>query len=377
MDFTNISNMFLMNESPGTLGNGIDPVAFHIGGLDVRYYGIFAFIGFTVAIALIIIKLHFWYKVPLDPFIYFAFLAIPTSILGARIWSFIIGDAQFYPGANFSERIVQFFSGRIPDGDHGKSGGLAIQGGVMLTTITGLIYFPLVLRKPKYQIRTMKDGIETVKPVSTFVYADVIIPCILVGQLIGRWGNFFNGELFGSAVRDGSLDWLSKVMPGVYDGMYDSNTNAYYQPLFLYESFCDFWLFLFLYVAIEFIPNIKAGDISAGYFIGYGIIRLIMEPLRDAQFRFISTYVICGLQIVFGIAFILYNHLWFCKHRDIKYFYTFWVKFSYRFKLLWALMNKSYRFKLEQRDPEAINYGYAKKPEFNRKPTEIFYYRGH
>ncbi len=378
MDFSNIGNMFLFNiTADGTLNNGIDPVIANWGSFQIRYYGLFAFIGFTVAIALILIKLHWWYKVPIDPFIYFAFIAIPCSLLGARIWSFMIGDAKFDEGTNLSERIVQFLTGNSADGS--KSGGLAIQGGVILTTIVGLIYFPLVLKKPKYQIRTMKDGVEYVKPISTFVYADVIIPCILVGQLIGRWGNFFNGELYGARVNDGSLDWLGKVMPGVYKGMYDADkdTSGYYQPLFLYESFADFWLFLFLYVAIEFIPTHKAGDISAGYFIGYGIIRLIMEPLRDEQFRFTSTYVICGLQIFFGIAFILYNHLWLCKHRDIKYFYTFWVKFSYRFKVLWGLMNKSYRFKLEQRDPEASNYGLSHKPQFIRKPNEIFYYKGH
>lgn len=366
MNFTSITS--ILQE---TLKNTVtdNKIAFEIGSIPVSWYGIIAFFGFLIAIGFAFCKVKWWYKIPMEPIFYFAFIAIPVSILGARCWSFIIGDSKITADA-FGAQIVQFFNL--------KTGGLAIQGGVLFVLLAGVIYFPLMLKKPKYQIRTMKEGKEHIKPVSSFLYADAIIPCVLIGQALGRWGNFINGELYGAAVSNGGLDWLEKVMPAVYTGMTDrGNIGVVYQPLFLYESFGDFWIFIILYFAVEFMRFHKVGDISAGYFVGYGILRLAMEPLRDAQFKFATTYVTCSIEIVCGIAFILYNHLWLAKHRDIRYLYEFWIKFSYGFKVMWASMSKSYASKLNMRDPNRERYGLAKNPQFRRTPDQIYYYKGH
>ena len=366
----NISTL-LVNLYAAQGDNHISDVAIEWGSLQISWYGILAFIGFAVAIAFAACKIKFWYKIPLEPFFWFCFIAIPTAIIGARSWSYIIGDSEFV-GDDFWDWIIEFF----------KFKGMAIQGGVILTVFVACIYFPIVLRKPRYHVRTLKDGKENVKEVSMFLYADAIIPCILIGQLIGRWGNFINGELYGSIVPEGShaLDWLKYCMPAVYDGMWIYDENLGYvlrQPMFLYESFADFCAFILLYVGIEFIKQHKAGDIAAGYFISYGIIRIIMEPLRDAKFNFVATYIVTGLMLVGGIIFIIVNHLVLIKHRNFRVWYFVWIWTSYQFIKLWALINPSFRAELMNRDPNLENYGLSRKPVFIRNPNEIYYYKGH
>lgn len=346
--------------------NSVEDVAFSIGNFQIRWYGILIFIGFIVAIVFASIKIKYWYKIPFEPFFYFIFIAIPVSVLGARIWSYVIGDAKMDWSGNVLYQFFQF-------------NGMAIQGGVIFTTIAGLIFFPLILEKPKYQIRTNFNGKEYVKSVSTFLYADAIVPCILIGQIIGRWGNFINGEVYGALATPEQLHWLKVLMPAVYDGMW-INVNGVpelHQPLFLYESFANFFLFIFLYVIMEFIKGHKVGDITSGYFIGYGIVRIIMEPLRENQFNFTMTYVTTGFMMAGGILFILYNHLYLCKHRNIKFIWMYYVKVTFIFKLIWSKLNKKYRNYMEKIDPKKENYLRRTKPEFYRDESQFLYYKGH
>lgn len=346
--------------------NSVEDVAFSIGSFEVRWYGILIFFGFILSIVFISIKIKYWYKVPFEPFFYFIFIAIPVSIIGARAWSYIIGDAKLN---NVESFFTQFF----------RFDGMAIQGGVIFAVISGLIYFPLILAKPKYQIRTSLDGKEYIKSVSTFVYADAIAPCILVGQIIGRWGNFINGEVYGSIATPEQLHWLKVLMPAVYDGMWitENGVTTLHQPLFLYESFANFFVFIFLYVGIEYIKQHKSGDLAAGYFVGYGIVRIIMEPLRAAQFNYAMTYVTTAFMIIGGIAFILYNHLYLCKHRDTKYLFMYYVKFTFFFKLLWTKINKKYGEYMSKVDPNNENYLRRTKPNFHREVSQLLYYKGH
>lgn len=339
-------------------------IAFHLGSLEVAWYGIFIFIGFTMAIIIACLKLAKWYKIPYDPFFYFTMIGIPVSILGARLWSFIIGDANIT--SNF---FVDFW-------DFG-SGGIAIQGGIIFTLISALIYFPLILSKPKYQIRTNSNDIFYVRKISSWVYADAIMPCILIGQIIGRWGNFFNQEVYGALVENPemTMGWLKTVMPDVYYGMFiGGNPSSFHQPLFLYESFGNFFIFIFLFVGCEFIKFRKAGDIGIMYFLFYGILRLIMEPLRSAQYTFVTSIVISTLFIVCSIALLISNHLFICKNRDKKILFHGWIIFSFFLKKILALVNKEYKNSILLKDPNLENYGFKKKPVFIRQEDEIMYY---
>lgn len=292
--------------------------AFKIGSLEVQMYGILFTIGFVFAILAASLKLAKWYKVSYIPFYWFVFIGIPVSLLGARLWSFIIGDAA--TALETSNFFVAFWNFR--------SGGLAIQGGVLFTVIAALIYFPIILKKPQYHVKTKFGNEMYVKQVSMWVYADAIIPCILIGQIIGRWGNFTNQEVYGPIVTPENIhtmDWLKNFMPAVWKGMFikDDSYN-FHQPFFLYESFINFWFFIALYVGAEFIKKRKAGDIGIAYFILYGILRLCMEPFRSGDFKFSFSIVTSSLFIVIGIVLIALNHLVFCKMRNFRYIDYLW-----------------------------------------------------
>ncbi|MDE5949820.1 MAG: prolipoprotein diacylglyceryl transferase, partial [Malacoplasma sp.] len=292
----------------------IDKVAFKIGDLEIAWYGIFFTIGFILAIIFACVKLECWYKISCTPFYWFVFIGIPVSLLGARTWSFVIGDSQVPLGENFFSAFFNF-----------RQGGLAIEGGVALTVIAAFIYFPLILKKPKYHVKTKIGKEFFVKQVSMWVYADAIVPCILVGQIIGRWGNFFNQEVYGPATTAEGLAWLKNFMPGVYENMFID--GSYREPFFLYESFFNFWFFIALYVGGEFIKKRKAGDLAIGYFICYGLLRTCMEPFRNANFMFVTSIVTSVLFLVFGIGLLVCNHLVFARHRDFKFFEFIGYKF--------------------------------------------------
>ena len=277
---------------PSHIWTSDDSVAFNIGSLPIKWYGIFMTIGFIIAIALAVTKLAAWYKIKTDPFFYFCLIGIPVSIFGSRIWSCIIGDAHW-------DKFFDF-----------QTGGLAIQGGVALTVIAALIFFPLVLRTNKMKIRDIKTDPSDpqVRQVSMWVYFDAIVPCILAGQILGRWGNYFNQEVYGqviSASDVGYMTWLRDHLPY----MYVSGLDAYVQPLFLYESCANIVGLIFIYVAMEFIPGVKAGTIGATYFLWYGVLRAIMEPFRYGTYTFPSTYVIDGLWIAIALAIIILNQI--------------------------------------------------------------------
>ncbi|MDE6289478.1 MAG: prolipoprotein diacylglyceryl transferase, partial [Ureaplasma sp.] len=295
-------------------------IAFTIGeNFHIYWYAILTLFGYIVAIGIYHAVLKWRYKINVEVGFYFVFAAIPCIFLGARIWSCIIENTP----------ISKFFSIR--------EGGLAVQGGVLGGLIAAFVYFPIILRFPKFHKRVVEGGNVYIQRPSMWLYADVIIPVILIGQAIGRWGNFMNGEIFGDIISDGqvinefnyggtiisyadpnspnSLWWLKSLMPGVYNHMISQVSNssvglvagALYQPLFLYESFFNIMLFIIIYVFLPFFKEIKAGVISGSYFLGYGIIRMITESMRNVSFQKPETFVMNGILLGAGLIIIIYT----------------------------------------------------------------------
>lgn len=356
----------MMNNFITTLQNDFS-TAFKINDFEVKWYGILITLGFVFAIILACVKLEKWYKISSNPFYWFVFIGIPTSILGARIWSFVIGDASknLSEGVNF---ISAFFDLR--------SGGLAIEGGVLFTVIAALIYFPLILKKPTYHVKTKIGKEFYVKQVSMWVYADAIVPCILVGQVIGRWGNFFNQEVYGPVATADQLAWLKTLMPGVYNHMYID--GAYHQPFFLYESFINFWFFIALYIGGEFTKKRKAGDLAIAYFICYGLLRTCMEPFRYSNFQFVTSIVMSALFFVVGIILLVLNHLIFSKHRDFKFWEFIWYKTTKFFKYdIKEFINSKKNIDTMNSNSNNKNKKINKEPNFYRKASEIYYFNGY
>lgn len=330
--------------------------AFYIGTLDVHWYAITYLLGFLIAIIIGCFKMHYYYKVAYEPFFWYAIMAIPGAILGARIWSYIIGDAKF-TGGNALHNFIQFFGG---DGAGGIAG-LAILGGVILDVVIALIWFPLILRRPKYTVRVIDDnGIEGIRRPSVWIYADAIVPLIVLGQAIGRWGNFTNHEVFGDITTAQNISYLAYMIPGVFNNMLIIPQQAtyvnlvevanFYQPFFLYESFADIMVWASLFFLLERFKWIKRGSLACGYFIGYGIVRSSMElnrygldfvdkiniPYGDngyslMKFGFNKDYITACCFIIFGVIGFVFVNIYAFKMRKYKVWSFILQKIEYVF----------------------------------------------
>jgi prolipoprotein diacylglyceryl transferase len=170
-----------------------------------------------------------------------AFWAVVGGIIGARLYH-VITDYQLFQ--DHPERIVQIWKG-----------GLGIWGAV----IGGAIAAWIVARR-----RNM-------------VFADIadsIVPGLAFAQAIGRWGNWFNQELFGGP---SSLPWAVEIDPSHRPAGYER--DATFQPTFLYESlWCLALGFALLYVDKRY--KLVRGQLFALYAAGYTAFRFVMEEMR-------------------------------------------------------------------------------------------------
>ncbi len=380
---------FLLNTASewNTLREPGDPfaIAFHMGTYGVHWYSITFLLGFFFAVVIASYKLKMYYKVSYDPTFYYIIFCIPVSILGARVWSCFIGDALWASFFNFG------------------TGGLAIQGGVIAALILGAIFFPLILRNPKYHVRVQKDGEVHICQPSIWVYADAMAMMILFGQAIGRWGNFMNGEVFGQMIAGSAtgndisaiathgpndLGWLHVMMPNVYNHMMYTGSSgfattnhgatessfamiqgAYYQPLFLYESFLNVVLWIVIYWTLSLCKDVKLGVMTFAYFIIYGIVRTTMESMRAAPFQFESTFVLNGMLLAIGIIGVGLTQWFFPNNRNFKVWYFIYANIHY-----YVIKIQSIITRIKVKNPEKKYYGFNKIPTFERELGDKIYY---
>lgn len=269
---------------------------------NVRWYAIFIMLGFIVAIILSCLKMWKRYKISTDPFYWFILIAVPLAIFGANFGSCVLGEPAGKPWSEFFTSFGQ---------------GLAIEWGILFVVVAAFIYFPLILKLPKYQVRDEFGPNPAIKKVSFWMYADAIMPCILIAQFIGRWGNYMNQEVYGMTVTDeGLAKFLHDCLPYMYVG------GEYKQPLFFWEGIANLGMFFVMYFGIEFIKQRKAGDMGAGYILWYGALRLGLEPLRDSNYKSNATMIFSAIFVAAGALYILLNHLVLDKVRDKKIWHT-------------------------------------------------------
>lgn len=217
---------------PRVSNNKYDPNIF-----GIAWYALFILAGIGFALTLGIFEFKRFKK---DPEILYEGLLIfvPLAIIGARIWYVIFNPGTPIIPSNF------------------RLAGLAIHGGIIATFI-GLIAF----------VRWKK--------LSYWFILDVVAPGFFIGQIMGRWGNFFNNELFGPAIQS---QWIINLMPSfIRSQMF--NNGAYHHPTFLYESFLNLIGLIFLLI-IRRKRVFKLGDMLAFYLAWYGLVRIPIEILR-------------------------------------------------------------------------------------------------
>lgn len=218
----------------------MNPIMFKLGNITIYWYSVMILIGFIAASYLITEETR-RFLIKKATITDMLFYAIIIGILGARLY-YVIFNLDYY-----SKNILDIFKV--------WEGGLAIHGGIIAGAIFIIIY-------------TKKKNLNTLK------ILDICVPGLLIGQAIGRWGNFFNGEAHGPVTTIEHLKYLPNF---IKEGMYiDGN---YYIPTFLYESIlCIIGLIIVLIIRRKL--KIKNGQITGFYLIWYGIIRFIIEAFR-------------------------------------------------------------------------------------------------
>ena len=204
-------------------------VAFEIGFIKIYWYSITMFLGVLLGIIIAYIEIK-RKKIDTTIFENMAFFAILFGFLGARIY-YVVFNLDYYLFDPIE--ILEVWNG-----------GLAIHGGIIGAVLAIFIY----CKKNKWQF------IEIL---------DICAPALLIGQVIGRWGNFFNSEAHGGIV---SRTFLEKIhLPNfIINGM--NIGGMYYHPTFLYESLLNLICFIIL-IILRYNKKIKIGTIVGIYLI--------------------------------------------------------------------------------------------------------------
>lgn len=237
-----------------------DGVAFHLFGLEVRWYGVFIVIGMMLAV-LFAGKEAKRRGLKEEDISDLSLYMLPLGIVGARIW-YVIFEWERYRGDFFKMINV-------------REGGLAIQGGIIAALIVAYFY---ARKRDIYFLRL----------------TDIAFPFVAMAQSIGRWGNFTNNEAYGTPTE---LPW----------GLWIGEQRVH--PTFLYESMGTMAIFLFLLWFTR--KKIKwDGQATAWYLILYGTVRFFVEGFRTdslyvGNFRTAQIVAITGIFLGVGLLFLI------------------------------------------------------------------------
>lgn len=232
----------------------LNNVAFTVFGLNVYWYGVIIGLGIIISLALAVKEAKRTGQNP-DNYMDFTMIAIVICVICARLY-YVIFSWDYY-----SQHLNEIFATR--------NGGLAIYGGIIGGIATAIVY-------------------TKVKKLNFWLFADTTAPSLLLGQIIGRWGNFFNREAFGG-YTDGLFamrymkEQVSNIPQSVLDNIINVNGVQYIQvqPTFLYESLWNLGVFVILMILKR--RKKFDGEIFGFYLLGYGLGRVWIEGLRTDQ----------------------------------------------------------------------------------------------
>ena len=247
----------------------MNPVALQLGPISIRWYAICIVSGLILAVYLSM-KEAPRKKIDPDDIIDFILIAFPLAIVGARLY-YVVFEWGYY-----SQHLGEIFAI--------WNGGIAIYGGLL----TGALVLYLFSRR------------RLIEPID---FLDIAAPSVMIAQSIGRWGNFFNQEAYGAAVK--SLNYLPSF---IRDQMYID--GSYRQPTFLYESIWNLLGFLLILILRRKPQFLRQGEITAFYLIWYGFGRMIIEGMRTDSLMFAGLRVsqwLSMILILVGLAIIIYQ----------------------------------------------------------------------
>ncbi len=256
-----------------------NPTLLELGPFKIHWYGLFIVLGILAALY-IITKLAEKYNLDKNEIIDISFWIIFGGIIGGRIYHVFLELPYYLDNPLNIFKIWQ--------------GGLAIHGGIFLGLILSII---LVKRKN----------------INFWLFASIVAPGLALAQAIGRWGNYFNQELFGKPT---DLPWGIPIE--TINRLFPYHLSEYFHPTFLYESIGNLLLFIILLISHAYIIKNKKEntdyfrDISLGYLILYSILRFSLEFIRIDQtpnflgMRFPQIVSILIIITSFGLLFFNY-----------------------------------------------------------------------
>lgn len=250
----------------------MNPLLIQIGNFKIYWYSVMILLGVLLG-CYIVIKEAKKYNISKEKISDMLFYTVLFGIIGARLY-YVIFNLDYY--INNPIDIIKVWEG-----------GLAIHGGIIVGVIY-LIYY------------TKKNNLDTL------LVTDICVPGLLIGQAIGRWGNFFNSEAHGPVT---TLEHLKNLhIPNfIIKGM--NIDGIYYIPTFFYESL---WCIIGLIIIFlcRRIKKIRISQITGFYLIWYGIGRYIIESLRTDSLM-INTLkqaqIISLIMIIIGIVLLIFS----------------------------------------------------------------------
>ncbi len=267
---------------------------FTIFGVSIAYYGVVIALGMVIALGLIMYMAKRLGEDP-DPYYNVSLMAILIGVVGARAYY------VFFAWDMYKDDPIQIFNIR--------NGGLAIYGGILFGMLTIYIY-------------------TRVKKRSFLHMTDILILGVVFGQIVGRWGNFFNREAFGE-YTDGLLAMQlpvsavrqNEITAAMWEHVVTINGVEFVQvsPTFLYESLWNLALLVFLLLLIR--HKRFDGQIFFTYLLGYGAGRMWIESLRTDQLLVPGTVI--PVSQVLAMVMVVVSAVWlmlqYRKHRNQGY----------------------------------------------------------
>ena len=229
----------------------LNPIAFNLGAIQVHWYGIILGLGALMGLLLAIQEGKRFGLSP-DFFMDLLLLGVPSAIIAARAY-FVLFKWKYY--SQHPGEILAVWNG-----------GIAIYGALIGAVICAFFYV-------RY------------KGVNFWRIVDICAPSLLIGQIIGRWGNFMNQEAYGGPVTRRFLADSLHLPDWIVNQMYVASEGVYHHPTFLYESVWNIvGIILLIIIRRRLWP--KAGELFFSYLIWYSIGRFFVEGLRTDSLAF-------------------------------------------------------------------------------------------
>ncbi len=250
----------------------MNPNFLEIGPIEIKWYAVIILTAIIIG-SILAIKEAKKHQISIEFMLDLIIGTVISAIIGARIY-YVIFEWDYY--STYPSEIFQIWHG-----------GLAIHGGI----IFGLLW--IIFYSKKKKINTLK-------------LTDILVVSLLLGQAIGRWGNFMNGEAHGPIT---TLNFLQSIhLPQfIIDGM--KIGSNYYHPTFLYESIWCLIGFIIL-ILIRKLKKLKIGQLTGCYLTWYGIGRFVIEAMRTDSLMlgdFKIAQIISLIMIIIGIILIIIN----------------------------------------------------------------------